>query len=146
MRAELADRQQLFDDHALRDHRFELVVDDIDRINLGALVAFDDGVRHLRDGIEIGPQEQVEVLARYLDLGGAMADAVIVGGEIVIVVLFRLLVDSGGDLLFIERDRLLADRLEVDILSLSDPLVDEPLRCLADVRVEAAGEALVAPR
>ena len=53
VRAELADGKQLFDDDALRDDRLELVVDEVDRVDLAARVALDDGVRDVADFVDV---------------------------------------------------------------------------------------------
>ena len=53
VRAELADGQELFDDDALRDDGFELVVDDVDGVDLGASVALDDGAGHVADFVDV---------------------------------------------------------------------------------------------
>ncbi len=78
-----------------------------------------------------------------LDWLCAMPNYVVMGGEFVVVVLFGLLVVSGCDLLLIERNRLLADRLEIDGLTYGAAFIDKTLGCLADVRVECASEAFV---
>ena len=71
----------------------------------------------------------------------------IVRRQVVVVVLFLLLVDRRRISLACRgRDGLLADRLDVDVLALRAALIDEPLRGLADVRVEARRRSPCRPR
>ncbi len=73
-----------------------------------------------------------------------MTDDLVVRREIVVVVLFLLLVDSGGVALAEGVARLAADGFDINVLASGAALVDEVLSGLDDVRVEGAGEALVA--
>ena len=143
VRAQLADGQQLFDDDALGDDGFELVVDDVDGVDLGAGVALDDGVGDVAYLVDIDLEEQRGVVAGDLDGRGAVTDDLVVRGEVVVVVLFGLLVDGLGILLADEVAGLAADGFDVDVLALGAAFVDEPVGSLGDVGVEGSGEALV---
>ena len=99
VRAQLADGKQLFDDDALGDDGFELVVDEVDGVDLGARVALDDGVGDVADLIDVDLEEKRRVVAGDFDGRGAVTDDLVVRGEIVVVVLFGLLVDGVGILL-----------------------------------------------
>ena len=67
VRAEFADGQELFDDDALRDDGFELVVYDVDGVDLGPGTAPDDGQGHVAYLVDKELQEDPGVVARDLD-------------------------------------------------------------------------------
>src|SRR5580698_2933973 len=79
-----------------------------------------------------------------LNLPRAMTNLLIVSSEIVVVVLFRLLIVRRRKLSLVKSNRLLTNRLEIDVLSPRHAGIDELLRRLANIRVEAARKSLVA--
>src|SRR6202042_2564882 len=83
------------------------------------------------------------MIACNLDRLGAVTNGLVVGGQIVVVVLFLLLVYSRRVALAERIARLAAHRLNIDVLALGAPTIDETLRCLDNVRVEGTRESFV---
>ena len=144
VRAELTDREQFFDHDALSDNRFELVVDQVDRVDLLARVAINDGASDVADFVDIEVEKERRVVASDFDGLRTVTHDLIVRCQLVVIVLCLLLIDGHGKPLADVRDGLSADRLHVDVLSLRSSFSDEGLAGPDDVRVEGACKALVA--
>src|SRR5882757_3775338 len=133
MRAKLADGKQLLNDDTLCDHRLELVVDEINSVDLVALIAVDDRVSDLVDLCKAKLREQGGVIVRKLDLSGTMTNLFDVTGEFVIVRLFLMLPDCFGVLTTEEIACFAPYSLNIDVLTLLTASVDKILRGLTDI-------------
>src|SRR5208283_4186616 len=69
-RADFFDGEQVLDDQALRDHRLEFVVEDVDTVNLVIGVAFDDALGKIRGEVMVDFAENTDVLADDLHAAG----------------------------------------------------------------------------
>ena len=132
------ERQQLFDDQALRDDRLELVVDDVGGVDFFVDVAGDDALRQLDDAAVLELEQHAGMVAGDFDgrLSAFLAAGCACSSVCSVIV-------GGGIAAAHQVAALAADGFDVDFL-VGVAGIDELEGGLEDVGVECAGKALVA--
>src|SRR5208337_2939138 len=136
--AEFNNGQNALDDEALRDHRFELVVDEINRVDLLVKEAGSNVVGQLPDAVVIHLVEQTGVVADDLDAAGALMSL----GTLIL--LFAVLLGELRDRIAPPKEIAALAAYGFDVNLLVVFVIDELQRRLDDVRVEGSGKTLVA--